>query len=563
MLSTLDVSHNSLTALPPTVWSLPHLITLDISHNRFDSLPFSSPFTEENREAYIGYMGDYDRQDPLARATSPLPALQILRASNNYITTPSIDIEHFPANLKKLDLSHNPLGGGSFLGSALITALSRLRHLSELMLNHAELSDDAFRNPVSSSPPSSFFPSLTILDASETLCTLQALSTFLVPTQKELESELTNASIRPGTIRVLAGKRVMKESWEVEAERRTKNRRAAQAEAAAALIQTREEENQPRGGIVSIPSLPVKREVAKESWELEAEAGLLTAAGRRRLRAQVAAAEQAPPPARTPSPVKRAASPPAAPAASSSNVLTHSQYYDSSSQTLKLPSTQLPGRAIHGRAFSTASPGLRDVASNADFALPLVTAPLALIYVSPIAANLKTLVLSGRRAEPAFSLPSTIPPEGLLPHLEELSLDNCRLSDTLPISRGSDDRTTEPYLILISQLFPRLRTLDLSYNSLTSSFLNGPSLSALILASPVDPDNLGTAKRPGLRHLRLRGNQIDGLDGLIEVAEQFKGNRRVSEWFLEELDLRDNNINKLPPELGLLPLDVLLVDGNT
>jgi len=29
------------------------------------------------------------------------------------------------------------------------------------------------------------------------------------------------------------------------------------------------------------------------------------------------------------------------------------------------------------------------------------------------------------------------------------------------------------------------------------------------------------------------------------------------------LDLRDNEIGKLPAELGLLPLDVLLVDGNT
>ncbi|KAG2362535.1 hypothetical protein BDR07DRAFT_1484740 [Suillus spraguei] len=46
------------------------------------------------------------------------------------------------------------------------------------------------------------------------------------------------------------------------------------------------------------------------------------------------------------------------------------------------------------------------------------------------------------------------------------------------------------------------------------------------------------------------------------IAELFKGNRSVPDWKLEELDLRDNEISKLPAELGLLPLDVFLVDGN-
>ena len=46
------------------------------------------------------------------------------------------------------------------------------------------------------------------------------------------------------------------------------------------------------------------------------------------------------------------------------------------------------------------------------------------------------------------------------------------------------------------------------------------------------------------------------------LAESFRGNRAVPEWKLEELDLRANEIGKLPPELGLLLLDVFLVDGN-
>ena len=32
---------------------------------------------------------------------------------------------------------------------------------------------------------------------------------------------------------------------------------------------------------------------------------------------------------------------------------------------------------------------------------------------------------------------------------------------------------------------------------------------------------------------------------------------------METLDLRDNEIGKLPAELGLLPLDIFLVEGNT
>jgi hypothetical protein len=33
-------------------------------------------------------------------------------------------------------------------------------------------------------------------------------------------------------------------------------------------------------------------------------------------------------------------------------------------------------------------------------------------------------------------------------------------------------------------------------------------------------------------------------------------------WTLEELDVRENSIAGLPGELGLLPLDLFVVDGN-
>ena len=63
-------------------------------------------------------------------------------------------------------------------------------------------------------------------------------------------------------------------------------------------------------------------------------------------------------------------------------------------------------------------------------------------------------------------------------------------------------------------------------------------------------------------YLRLLGSKLTELDGLQIITERFKGNREMPAWKLEELDLRDNEISKLPPELGLLPLDVFLVDGN-
>ena len=71
--------------------------------------------------------------------------------------------------------------------------------------------------------------------------------------------------------------------------------------------------------------------------------------------------------------------------------------------------------------------------------------------------------------------------------------------------------------------------------------------------------------RNGLRHLRLRGNKLSDIEGFVSVSGLFKGHkdsRDVESWKLEELDIRDNEIGRLPPELGLLPLDVLLVDGN-
>jgi hypothetical protein len=164
----------------------------------------------------------------------------------------------------------------------------------------------------------------------------------------------------------------------------------------------------------------------------------------------------------------------------------------------------------------------------------------------------------------SFTLPVLPVGEPLLPCLEELSLEGCNLSDSISVSVATADASalaipsqTMPLLPLLTELFPSLRILNMAYNMLTSATLTTEILTALILASP------GSATgRKGLKQLHLRGNRIADLDGFQGIALLFKGNREVPEWGLEELDLRDNEIGKLPAEMGLLPLDVFLVDGN-
>jgi Leucine-rich repeat (LRR) protein len=109
-------------------------------------------------------------------------------------------------------------------------------------------------------------------------------------------------------------------------------------------------------------------------------------------------------------------------------------------------------------------------------------------------------------------------------------------------------------LPLIAKLFPSLCNLKLSENFLTSASLTFEALSALILAKD---------DKIGLKHLKLNGNRINELDGFQELAGLFKGNREVPGWKLDELDVSDNDIGRLPPELGLLPLDEFSVERNT
>lgn len=558
-MTTLDLSHNALNTLPDTLFALPELTTLNLSHNQLSSLPFSAPFKDAGRSRVNQLSGGSFFAPVVSRATTPLPRLVNLDASHNIISAEAIH-DTIPVSLMKVDLSSNPLGQSQ----RLLKNLASLKRLKEVRLARAEIGDDSFPSSLFHSRP---FPSLQLLDMEETQVHLDTVKEALKPMHQELKFDFINDDPTEGITRVLIGKRIIKEAWEIELEQRSKMRVAAAIEFTDDWSENQlQKRSNSRAETVS-PTPPSRaktqeskttikfEEVQKEIWEMDAEQVLVTEGGTRRVRAAAAASEGKPPqdkvitPLVTPSP---------------SLGLSSLQYYSAATQTLQLPASA-PPKAGHARAFSVtvSSPSSNATSRTEDLAIPTPTLPLSLIISQPFANTLKVLILSNRRMDKSFALPGPLDScDGFLPCLEELRIEGCNLSDLVPMIMSSDSmlgssssqRSNEYLIPTIAKLFPSLRTLDLSYNAITNASLTLEALSILILASP---------SRNGLRHLRLRGNRISDLEGFLKLAEAFKGNRDVPTWKMEELDLRDNEIGKLPPGLGLLPLDVFLVDGNT
>lgn len=582
-LTFLDLSHNQLTDLPQNLFAMPNLVTLNLSHNLLATLPFSAPFSESQvQSGFTAYTRASDSGSlfapVLSRALRPLPALHTLNASHNRLVATGIDHTSLPSSIVKLDLAANPLGGGTFGGAAFVGAIARLPKLRELCLECAELSDDAFPPPASAAPDATFLPALRVLDAGQTQATAACLAAFLLPTGKEAIFDVTRDAPPEGTVRVIVGKQVVKEAWEIEAERRGA-RRGARWEPEVDEYASRSRASSPTKQASTVtaqaskaPARAPPKEAVKEAWEIEAENGLNTAGARRRARALAASTASlgvSSGPRPSPADESRTVTPeaPITPGGAG-HLLSHSQYYNATTGTLTLPSSSPASRNIHGRSVSLAVTRGLGTSTDPHLALPTQTLPLTLILAQPLADNLRILVLAGRRLDPSFDLPADwkTQADGILPKLEELRLENCKLGDTVPVSlSGGTERTSEPLLPMLAALFPGLRTLDLSYNALTSAALTEDALAQVIIGSPPARDDEGELvklKRKGLRHLRLRGNQLDTLDGVAALADRFRANRQVPGWTLEELDLRDNGITRLPAELGLLPLDVFLVDGN-
>jgi hypothetical protein len=377
-----------------------------------------------------------------------------------------------------------------------------------------------------------------------------------------------------GVACVIIGKKIVKEAWEVELERRKNIRTTKQNDFGDRPTETQTQKGPDDTTPSAKTAKTTQREVLKEDWEIEAEQGLLTEGGKRRARAAAAAAV-APIPTKSQTQAElgnglpSGISPERFPNQSASGYLL-AKYYSDGTQTLELPeaSPLAKARGTHARTFSlapiTSSSSTSLQPRTTDLAVPTPTLPLSVIISQPFAQALRVLVLKGRRMDKTFSLPSTVEgQESLLPNLEELDLTNCGLSDVVNVTRSisspvsgsvTPPRSSEPILPLIAKLFPSLRTLTLSENFLTSTSLTFEALSALILA---------TGDRKGLKHLKLNGNRIRGLEGFQEIAGLFKGNRDVPRWKLDELDVSDNDIGRLAPELGLLPLDEFLVERNS
>ena len=496
-----------------------------------------------------------------------------LNASYNKISASAIDHDGFgiPASLSKIDLSGNQLATSASACQSLLQSLAKLKQLKELRLENTDIGANELPpdllSPLLDCTP---FPALELLDLGQTEVTEDIVRAALSGMNQPLSVDDGIEKAREGVVHVVVGKKVVRERWELDGRKRARPRTAQLDQDVAHTPENLNTDD------VLLPTAPsvvkittngektvkaISREapvIVKEAWEIEAEQGLLTAGGRRlaRIRAAAKANEQS-----------QSTATPSMSDNCSTSVSALSQYYSAANQTLTLPPSAPPSKSTgHSRTFSlVASPS---ITRTMDLAVPTPTVPLAVIAVQPFAPNLTTLILANRRMDRSFSLPFAADAgEGLcLPNLEELSLEGCGFDNRVNVSRqqaagpGDVARSTDMLLPLLTRLFPSLRSLDLSYNLLTSDGLTTDILLPLILSSSSDETRI---PRKGLKQLRLRGNKITDLEGLRGVAELFRGNRDVPAWKLDELDLRDNDIGKLPPELGLMPLDVFLVDGNT
>jgi hypothetical protein len=588
-LTYIDLSHNSLASLPENFFALPDLTTLKMSHNKFTSLPFDYPFEPANLQRLRQRKRNDFFSPEIRRAGVPLPSLRFLEVSFNSLTAAGIS-QSIPASLTKFDLSSNPLGPDT---KSLILRCSRLSNLKDLLLNRADISDEAFPEDLfSNSSGLSPYPRLQSLDLGETKITETTIRSAFASTSKVLDFEITGSTQEPpeGTLRVAVGKKVVKEAWELEVERSVERRRGRAIPSDSGFAEGREDE------------APSSKTVLKESWEHEPP---LTEGRRRFVQARAAArveeeshVDTHPSPAvdeppRKHGPVEETSevettgdltentqglqrvqltpqragalvngwegtrgSPEKSAAAQPSHSLATSKYYVAAERALTLPPSSAPTKSfMHMRSFSvthSVTPG-----SPSDLVVPTPTLPLLYIVDhSSVASILRVLRLNKRRLDQSFSLPplTSLPEGGFLPRLEELSFESCGLGNTVSYLEGDDPshRKSEPLLPLLAKLFPSILTLNLTHNCLTSCGFSTAHLSELLLH-----------KATPLRQLELSSNKITGLEGFVGLAEMFRGNREVQRWQMETLDLRDNEIGKLPAELGLLPLDVFLVEGNT
>ncbi|KAI9452457.1 L domain-like protein [Russula earlei] len=515
-LVNLDLSHNALTSLPSQIFSLPALLVLDLSHNSLTTLPFNMPFDTVSKlpRPSRRSSGFFSAPD-VVRATRPLPCLASLDVSYNKIVSSAVHHNALPQDLRTFNLARNPLGHVA----ELLTSLSTLSQLVDLRMSGCTIDDTSFPDNLLSSSNRPAFPNLSILDLEETLATQAAVSRALSNLTQTIDFEASIADARTvpiGTVAVTVGKRIAREAWEIEADRHVQRLR----EKRSAVI---------LGGTpTQVPLQSLPEPYAKERRAPEVEQDLLS--------------EGPQPPSLPAEVIRPAVGTPTTVAPDAITLLR--RYWEPRTHTLTLPPSA--GRSLRRTATFV----------EKEDELPRATLPLTLITTQSFADTLRVLELRSRRAEPVFILPACNS-QPLLPCLETLNLEGCALSDVVPCSGAVDGGT----LGVLAQLFPSLRNLELAYNNLTSAAVTRGVLEQLLF--------MDDGGRVGLRRLGLCGNKIEELNGLCELAQLIFGVKASSydverrrRWTLEELDVRENSIIGLPGELGLLPLESFLVDGN-
>ncbi|KAG8922123.1 hypothetical protein FRC01_014449 [Tulasnella sp. 417] len=611
----LDLSENKFEQFPENaVTYLPALSSLDLSKNNLKTLKFvggmvdagpTPPSPGFGSDSFFSPSSSRNGRGGLSQP-EVLPSLKTLNVADNQLTAASIDTSGMrghgafpPKSLVKLDLSGNPLGAASPLVAVLSSAAAP--SLKELSMKKCELEEGSFAlsypagtddNPSArkagrrSAGP---FATLHVLDISENawLKEQEVKDYFKTVVERGAVIGAPNESIDllPGAVEVRLGMRDTREKWEVEAELKSQRPRTSNSNSNSNATIGGDQDNRGTDGLEEqTAGLAIgeresgappavmgggrKRQdrpksVQKEQWEVDVDEGLHTEAGRMRKRMEeerkAAEAEEAR------RKEKEQATGAAAAAANSTASKGESsqaakgtleKYYDAASHTLALPSSKKkPAHNRHASlTFSRSAAG--GGGGSADPNVPTETLPMTVIVTQPWSSTLRALHMSNRRADSVFSMPSHV----RLEKLEELLLDGCALGDLVRVRRlsgeqGGGEGTDEPIFEVLGGMFPAMTTLDLSENGLTKV----PGLVKLFFPAEAGED--GEGKRRGLKVLRLKGNSIADVEGLVEVAELF-GRGEIEGWRGEEIDIRDNQIPKLPPVLGLLQLDVLLVEGN-
>lgn len=418
------------------------------------------------------------------RVNKPFPVLQMLLVSNNKISAHAIrPLEDFPRTLVKLDLNHNPLcaAGDPSPDSEsagirpLFETLGGLKSLKEVLMRSSTLSDAALGHLTLGDAS---FPLLEALDVGDNddlseayvrralLASRQGTNDedgVLVGTHMDIlvagsaaRSRGANASRH--VVKLVIGRHIVKEAWEIELERRSSPRKSTVSQANS--------------------NATTARGVVGENDAVEDEGLFVLGFGRKetRVRRNATASgvnrdsyshngdNQVPhsgqddkhksyiDPSLPESRLQSAMGPESRDRSESPVGGKHKprfpldKYYNDKTHTLALPSavprSTRGGAAVHhARSMSLNSPD-GSPASGSDVLAPLQTLPHALIVTHLWArTTLRTLVLSNRRADVTFLLARVGGNASLsndvfitLPVVEELRLDGCNLQSRVKCS---------------------------------------------------------------------------------------------------------------------------------